>query len=322
VEELMEAQYFHGSRAEILVRVARMYYEYGLSQQEIADRIGLSRSRISRLLDQARESGIVQIDIVDPFKQEHELSVKLVDRYGLKIAVVCPIPESGAKPLQWYLGQAGARLLKEIIRDRDIVGICGGTTMLEVAKALKPAKRANVSVVQLEGSLSGKGEELIHGNEIVTLFARAFGGTPHFLSVPAIVENRHLRDALTREHNVANILEMGRKANVAVFSVGAPSRSSILVQAGYISPNEMDALLRKGAVGDLCSRFFDKDGLVCDCSLDDRTIGLNLREFYDKDSSVLIAGRPEKTNAIKGALRGQLVSILVTDETTARELLK
>lgn len=306
---------------EMLVRVARMYYEHGLNQQEIADRVGLSRSRISRLLTRAREAGIVQITIIDPFKQEHELSGQLADRYGLKRAVVCPIPESSAKPLQWHLGQAAARLLKEVIRDKDTVGLCGGTTMLEVARALKPVKRENVSVVQLEGSLSGKGEALIHGNEIATLFARAFEATPYFLSVPAIVENKRLRDALTHDHNLAGILEIGRKANIAVFSVGRPGRSCILVQAGYVSPDEMDALLDKGAVGDICSRFFDKDGRICDHSLDERTIGLDLGEFCPKESCILVAGGLQKLHGIMGALRGGLADMLVTDETTAKELM-
>jgi deoxyribonucleoside regulator len=319
--EGMEGQESQNMDNEILVRVARMYYEHGLNQKEIADRVGLSRSRISRLLTKAKDAGIVQITIVDPFKQEHELSKQLIDEYGLKRAVVCPIPESGGKPLKWHLGQAAARLIKEVIRDGDTVGVCGGTTMLEVARALKPVKRENVSVVQLEGSLSGKGETLIHGNEIATLFARVFEATPYFLSVPAIVENRNLRDALTRDHNLAGILEIGKNANIAVFSVGTPGRSCILAQAGYVSPDEMDALLRKGAVGDICSRFFDKDGLICDYSLDDRTIGLNLQEFCHKESCLLVAGGLQKLHGIMGALRGRLANMLVTDEMTAKELM-
>ncbi len=308
--------------AEILVRVARMYYEHGLNQQEIADRVGLSRSRVSRLLTRAREAGIVQVTIIDLFKQEHELSAQLADRYGLKRVVVCPIPESSTKPLQWHLGQAGARLLKEVVRDGDAIGVCGGTTMLEVARALKPMKRENIGVVQLEGCLSGKGEALIHGNEIATLFARAFETTPYFLSVPAIVENKRLRDALIRDHNVAGILEIGKSANIAVFSVGKPSRSCILVQAGYLPPEEMDALLAHGAAGDLCSRFFDKNGLICDNALDERTIGLELREFRHKENRILVAGGPQKLYGIMGALRGGFANMLVTDEMTAGELMK
>lgn len=160
----MQYEEYPSQEHELLVRIARMYYEHGLNQQEIAERVGLSRSRISRLLTEAREAGIVQVTIVDEFKEEHELGGKLAAMYELKRAVVCPISESSTKSLRWHLGQAAARLLKEIVRDGDVVGVTGGTTMLEMAEALRPFKRQNVRVVQLEGTLSGKGETLIHGN--------------------------------------------------------------------------------------------------------------------------------------------------------------
>ena len=98
--------------AEILVRVARIYYEHGLNQQEIVDRVGLSRSRVSRLLTRAREAGIVQVTIIDLFKQEHELSAQLADRYGLKRVVVCPIPESSTKPYSGILARQAPAFLK------------------------------------------------------------------------------------------------------------------------------------------------------------------------------------------------------------------
>lgn len=318
----MDAGQYPGVEDEMLVRVARMYYEHNLNQEEIAERVGLSRSRISRLLTRAREVGIVQVTIVDPFNEEYELSKRLAAEFGLKRAVVCPISESSPRPLVWHLGLAAARLLKEIVRDHDMIGVCGGTTMLEVARALKPLKRSNVSIVQLEGSLSGKGEALIHGNEIAAIFARAFGATPYFLSVPTIVESKALRDALARDHNLGKILGKGKKANVAVFSVGKPSRSCILSQAGYLSAEDMDILFSKGAVGDICSRFFTVDGSICDNSLDERTIGLELDELTRKESCVLVAGGPEKVPGITGALRGGFANMLVTDEATARELIE
>lgn len=306
---------------ELLVEIARMYYEYGLGQQEIAERVGLSRSRISRMLTRAREAGIVQVTIVDPFREESLLAQELQARYGLKRAIVCPVPRSSRAPLAWHLAQAAARLLREIVRDGAIIGVCGGTTMLEVARALRPLKRKNVSVVQLEGTLSGKGEALIHGNEIALLFSRAFAATPFFLSVPAIVEHEQVKEALLSDRNVAKVLDMGKAANIAAFSIGRPDRSSLLVQAGYFSPEEMDSLVAAGAVGDLCSRFFAEDGSICDESLNRRTIGLELQDFMHKDFSVAVAGGPQKVAGIRGALRGRFANVLVTDEATARQLL-
>ncbi len=305
---------------ELLVEVARMYYEHGLGQQEIAERVGLSRSRISRMLARAREMGIVQVTVSDPFREQSELARQLEARFGLKRAVVSPVPRQDHRPLAWHLGQAAARLLREIVRDGDVVGVAGGTTMLQVAQALRPLRRSRVSVVQLEGSLSGKGEALIHGNEIALLFARAFGATPYFLSVPAIVEREEVKAALVSDRNLSRVLDMGKASNIAVFGIGRPDRSSILVQAGYFSPEEMEELVARGVVGDLCSRFFGEDGSICDEELDRRTIGLELREFVRKDFSIAVAGGPQKLAGIRGALRGRLMNVLVTDEATAREL--
>lgn len=306
---------------ELLVEIARMYYEYGLDQQEIAERVGLSRSRISRMLTRAKEAGIVQVTIADPFREESLLAQELQARYGLKRVVVCPVPRSSEAPLAWHLAQAAARLLRELVRDGSVIGVCGGTTMLEVARALRPLKRKDVSVVQLEGTLSGEGEALIHGNEIALLFARAFAATPFFLSVPAIVAHEQVREALLSDRNVARVLDMGKSASVAVFSIGRPDRSSLLVQAGYFSPEEMDSLVAAGAVGDLCSRFFAEDGSVCDDSLNRRTIGLELQDFTQKDFAVAVAGGPQKVAGVRGALRGRFANVLVTDEATAKQLL-
>lgn len=320
----MEVRGNPSSEHELLVRVARMYYENDLNQQEIAERVGLSRSRISRLLARAREVGIVQVTIVDEFQEEHELSMRLRAMYSLKRVVVCPISESSSKSLRWHLGQAAARLLKEIIRDGDVIGVTGGTTMLEMARALKPLplRRENVQIVQLEGTLSGKGEALIHGNEIVAKVAAAFDAPPYFLSVPTIVESKELRDALAHDPNLRRILEKGREANVAICSVGRPSKSCILARAGYLSEEDIDVLLSKGAVGDICSRFFTADGSVCDEFLNGRTIGLELDELAQKENCILVAGGRKKIAGIAGALRGGFANMLVIDEQTARRLVE
>ncbi|MDD4793452.1 MAG: sugar-binding transcriptional regulator [Firmicutes bacterium] len=322
VRIIVEVEYAPSNEHELLVRVARMYYENDLNQQEIAERVGLSRSRISRLLTRAREVGIVQVTIVDAFQEEHELSRELVAVYSLKRAAVFPISESSPRPLRWHLGQAAARLLREVIRDGDVIGVTGGTTMLEMARALRPLKRENVKIVQLEGALSGKGEALIHGNEITAIVAATFDAPPYFLSAPTIVESKQLRDALARDPNMGRILQKGREANVAVFSVGRPSKSCILAQAGYLSEEDINMLLYKGAVGDICSRFFTADGSVCDEALNERTIGLELDELACKESSILVAGGPKKIAGIAGALRGGFANILVTDEATARTLIE
>lgn len=306
---------------EVLVKVARLAYDHGLSQGEIAKRIGTSRSTVSRLLREARERGIVTVVIHDPTERAEKLSQALKETYGLKEAIVVPTELESEPAVRPLLAQAVVGLLADVVRDNDIVGVSWGRTMGEIARRLHPMTKRGVSVVQLNGGLN-RADLPGYPNYVTGRFAQAFGATAYVLPVPAIVRMPALRRELESDPATKTVLDLARNASVALFSVGVIGVESVLVQSGYLQLHELQQLQLRGAVGDVIGRYYDSRGQICDRELDSRTIGIELAELKEKRYAIAVAGGVEKRQAIRGGLLGGYFNTLVTDQFTALELVK
>jgi len=303
----------------ILVEAARLYYEHNLSQQAIAQRLNISRPGVSRLLQKARDRGIVQIIIHDPAAQGTQLEARLRERFGLKRVLVVP-SDPDYRIIQRHLGRAAIRLLDEIVTDDSILGVSWGTTLQEVARQIKSRDLKNMVVVQLNGGIS-RAEYDTHASEIAQTIGERYHAIPYLLPLPAIVSDPDVKAAILSDKNIARTLDLARKASVALFTVGSFSRNSVLVKADYFEPQEVQTLLDQGAVGDICSRILDREGRICSGELDSRTIGIELDELKRKPFAVAVAGGPAKVDAIRAGLKGKWFNSLITDEVTARTLL-
>lgn len=310
-------------RLVLMAQVAQLYYEQGATQEHIASQLKLSRPTVSRLLKEAREEGIVQITVRSPLAYVPELEGALVRAFpALRRAVVAAGGAGlSAALVRRNLGRVAAEYIQAHVRDGDLVGVTWGHTMEEVSARLQPRPRQGVTVVQLNGGVSRVGEGSNAG-VVVHRFGRAFAAVAHHLPVPAVLASPDLAAALRSDRHTAGLLELGRRANVAIFSVGDPDEGNALVQAGYFSPAEMERLRRLGAVGDICSRFFTATGAPADPELEARTIGLELAALREKELSVAVAGGPRKVAALRGALAAGYANVLITDEATARRLLE
>jgi DNA-binding transcriptional regulator LsrR (DeoR family) len=143
------------------------------------------------------------------------------------------------------------------------------------------------------------------------------------LPAPGVAGNRAARNAFLRDAHVARVLDAARAADIAFVGIGAPRQDSILVQEGSIVTwNELEELKGRGAVGDINLRYFDRGGKAIASDLDDRVLGLALEDFRTIPHVVGIAGGAAKLDAIRGALEGKLVDVLVTDHVTAQRLLE
>lgn len=308
-----------GDRLGLLVRVARLHYEHGLSQGEIAEQIGSSRSTVSRLLREARDQGIVTITIMDPTEHAEKLSRLLKDTFNLKEAIVVPTELEAERHVRALLAQAAVTFLARVIRDDDILGVSWGRTMGEIARRLRPINRRGVSVVQLNGGLN-RADIPGSPHYVTEQFARAFRASAYVLPVPAIVHTRELRRELESDPATQEVLRLARGSTIALYSIGAVTHESVLVQSGYVSLQELDTLESRGAAGDIIGRYFDALGHVVDPDLDSRTIGIGLDELRRKRYAIAVAGGSEKRRAVLGALRGGYLNALVTDQLTALEL--
>lgn len=302
------------------IDAARLYYQSDYSQQQIADRLGVSRPTVSRLLQYAKEQGYVVIRIADPLEDVGELAKRLKKRYGLSQVRVAYSPLNEYDEINKHIGRLGATFLNEIVKDGDIIGVTWGTTMYELACQLKNKMVQGVEVVQLKGGVSHSRSNT-YAAEIVHLFAKAFHTVARYLPLPVIFDSAELKKMVEEDHHIRSIIEMGRQANIAVFTVGTVKDDALLFRLGYLGPEEKKELQRTG-VGDICSRFFDAQGKICNTKINNRTVGIDLDELKNKEKSILVAGGERKIPAIQAALAGGYGNILITDQYTAKALLE
>lgn len=304
-----------------MIRVAKLYYEKGMKQQEIAALENISRPTVSRILDSAIQEGIVTFSIQYQVESVDDLEDELKKRFDLMKVFVAPVIIPEPSFILTDVGKLLSQYLHELVADGDTIGISWGNSLTYAAKQLKPVKRKQVRIVQLNGGVSTTAFSTGAWN-ILDQFAKAFDAQPHALSVPTIVDSSEIAAALLSDSGIGEIVSIGREANIAVFGIGRTSYQSVLNLAGYFKQDEYDKLLKKGAVGDICSRFYSIDGTISDEQLNDRTIGIHLEDLRRKKHTIAIACGEDKVPAVLGAVRGKYINTLFTDEITARALIK
>lgn len=306
---------------QLMLRIARLYYEDGLTQQKIADELGLGRPTVSRLLMQARHKGIVRINIVDPFATSGELEEQLVKTFGLRRGVVVAGEGLTGEQLRRRLGFATAEYLRHNLSNGMQIGIGWGRTLHAVVEALHIKQQTKICVFPLLGGL-GQISASFQVNELARRLAEAFGGTWQPLYIPAFIENAAALEALLRLADVESVIRAWSHLDLALIGIGnfALQRQSSMLFASYISDKVLQELELHGAVGDICGRFFDAQGQPC--SFESGVIGISLEQLRSINHVIGVAGGEEKVSAILGALRGGYVDVLVTDTVTARAVLE
>lgn len=298
---------------------AKLYYVTGLGQAQVAKELGISRPTVSKLLSHARDKGFVTISLNDPREVAGGYVEKLCARYGLVDVRVVQSPAMG-RGLTGELGNAGAALLEEVVKDGMTVGVSWGDTMLAVSEHLRTLPLVDVKVVQLKG---GHSHTARNTNDMVTLtrFSRALNAEMMMLPLPVILDSKEAKELVVKDWHIASMLDLGAHCDVAVFTVGAVKPESLLLNLGYLSPSEQ-ARLMEHAVGDVCSRFYDAQGEVADPDIDARTVGISLADLKKRPVRVLVAGGLEKAPAIEAALRTGVATHVVIDHATAQRVVE
>ncbi|MDZ5696012.1 sugar-binding transcriptional regulator [Chelativorans sp. M5D2P16] len=303
------------AREHLMVQIARMAYQQDRTMTEIAAETGLNRWQVRRLLTEARDLGVVRIEIVPRSHRKPDLETALTREFGLRDAVVVPAAGDNA-PLTESVAQAAGQYVAAVKPRPRMAGVSWGRTMAAVAHWLPPNWSDGVEVVQINGTVAPVPQAGGH-NEVAETFARKGNGRFVPLPVPAIVGERATREVLEKDRIVADVLQRARSAELLCFSMGALNEHSALLLSGNILHKELDKLLRAGAVGDVLGRFIDRRGAIVDQELDQRTIGLSFSELKRCGRAVGIACGAEKHDVVLGALRAGLINVLVTDEATA-----
>ncbi|SDI48462.1 sugar-binding transcriptional regulator [Alteribacillus bidgolensis] len=304
-----------------LIKVAKMYYEENLTQNEIANKLGIYRTTITRLLQRAREKKIVQISIKGDYSEQVALETELANYFNLKEAIVVPAFENqSSKEKRSALGKAAVAFLNNIIKDGDVIGFAWGSTLGSMVDQLERYKKREVDFVPLVGG-PGKMPVDQHVNTIVYTHAKAYSGKAHFLDAAAIVPSVQSRNEIFESDYFQDILSLWERLTIAIVGIGAPLSSSNLVFSGFLGDKDVETLRALQPIGDICSRFYNIHGEKLSSDIDDRTIAIDLEQLEKMNYSIGVAESAEKVESIAGALRGEYISHLITNDLTAQAIL-
>ncbi|MGW8483487.1 sugar-binding transcriptional regulator [Microbacterium sp. NPDC055903] len=305
----------------VMVRVAELYYDEDKTQDEIGALLKLSRWKVGRLLTQARERGIVRIEIVHPRARRLGLERQLIEQHGLSAAIVVPAPDDDEAGLLDRVAQAAADHLAAMRPVPRTLGVSWGRTLRAVAEALPDGWATGVTVVQLNGGVSLNRRSGGAAGLAVTIAQRA-SGQVLLLPSPAILERVETKQAIEADRTVAAVLEAAAHAQAFLFTAGPCDASSAHVENGYLTASDVEELARRGAVGDVLGRYIDADGNVVDPQLDSRTVGIGLDRLRAAERAIFVTAGRAKHDIARTVVTSGLCSVLVTDETTARALLE
>lgn len=320
VGEVMDAEVYSQSRC-LASRAAQLYYLEGRPQSDIARNLGVSVASVSRLVHRARDEGLIQFAVAEPFASCLSLERDLAEVFGLPEVLVSPTIEGDPEATKKGVALEGARLVQRLTRPKDVLGIAWGGTMYHLIQYLNPCRRIPASFVTLHGSISCCGPEL-DAATLVGRIAMAFGGRRYTIEQHGLQESAEQVGELGLDERIRAVQQLYDGITISVSGVGSlyPELDSRLVRSTYLNSSEISELVASGAHGDLMLRFFDEDGEECDTSMRDRTLSIGFDQYRRIPRRLVAASGSEKARTIRAALRGQLVNLLVVDEELARQL--
>lgn len=305
-----------------LVEISKAYYLENRNQSEIAQGMDVTRSQVSRYLKEARELGIVQIRIIVPGEQCTKQTAEIRRLYpALEKVIVAPIFSQNNESIHAIVGRYAANYLREVIRPGDRLVFGCGRTLRAMVDALQYKEVSNITVVQAMGNFGHEAHGIDY-MEIAQAVTKAFSGKLYYISAPAILGKNSGNSKLMIESNptIREALETARQGDICVVGLGSMESDQIYVHHGLIEQAELDEL-RGRAVGDICGRFFDRDGIEQTASFSERVIGVDLKDIQNMKMRIGIACGTDKVLPIFGALNANLINVLITDETTLQAVL-
>lgn len=303
-----------------IIRVAKKYYESRMDQKIIAQEEGISVSTVSRMLKKAEEMGYIKITVEYPVLSNEELSASLKKKYNLEKVFLVPKLSDAPVAVQEDVCRAAAKDLSSYLSDGSIIGTAWGRTMKSFANYVSDLGVHDVKVVQLNGK-TNETSVPVGADDLSQAIARAGHGEAYVIPAPVAVDSAEIAEMLKKERNISAALTLGRECQIALFGVGNLSRNTILYRSGSLKEEDFIELEEKGAVGDVCTCFFDEHGEAVSSSFAKRRISITLEELKKIPCKIGVASGLEKKEALHGALLGGYIDILYADEELGKELI-
>lgn len=309
------------ARTAAASEVARLFFDRQLSKVEIGSRLGISRFRVARLIEQAIESELVRIEFRDIPAVDRALARAIEERFGIDMCVVAG-GEDGETDGIGRVARLAGSVIDELITRDDVVGIAWGSTLAAVVRELPSRSDPSLGVVQLAGSSTSLDRRRDPG-ELARSLADRLGARHHPLHAPAFVDDPAVRRALVAEPDLAATVAAFDRLTLAIVGIGAmpgdgqTGGESSLLRSGVLAEEQVARLRGLGAVGDLIVHTFDPEGSFVAPDLAERAVAISVDQLRNVPRVVAVAAGRAKATAIRGALRTQLVRVLVTDAATA-----
>ncbi len=306
----------------LLVKIATLYYVDGMKQSEIAGLLNLSQSFVSRAITRSQKEGVVKISVIQPANIFLSLEQSIEQKYGIRQAVVVDVdePATGAQ-IKHAIGSAAAHYVETRLRVNDLVGISSwSSTIRAMVDELHPQSIKAQGVIQLLGGVGPNGN--VQATILTQNLAAQLDCPAWLLPAQSIEHSVDERARLVASEDVAEVVKKFAEVDVAIVGIGELEPSQLLKNSGnYYGEKMLQTLAERGAVGDICLHYFNAQGEPVLSKDEDPVIGMELSQVRACPHVVALAGGSDKANAIRGALNGGYIDVLITDYPTARELL-
>lgn len=314
----------NNSRRQLLADIATLYYKDKQTQDEIARKVGYSRSAVSRMLTEAEDQGIIEITINYPLLREPEFERRLRERYGLEAAFVINAGESSDDHLLQLLGRIGALYLEQQLRDNMIVGIGWGTSLFELVNALPHMPFSDISVVQVIGASGTKSDTRIDGPDLAAFLASKLNASHQFLHAPLFLDSVTAKDSLSSQKQIQDTLNMANQANMALLGIGTieiDAQFSSIYRTGFVNDSDIRQIKNNGGIGNFCGVIVDESGNILDIDINHRVMAVDLNVLKTNGTKIVgVAAGARKSRAIEAVLKGNWLDVLVTDRSAVEFL--
>lgn len=309
----------------IMYQAAEMFFVRGLSQKEIGNRLNISSVTVSRLIQRAKDCGVVRFQICEPYMGMLTLADALKAKYHLRDVIIAKYPNEERPELsdvKQAVALEGAKYLQRHITEQDVVGIAWGKTMFHLINYLNPCQKTNASFVTMHGSIATCDYDL----DVQTLTSRAamaLGGTKYSLFTNGLLDAEETVTQLKKEQSIQRIFEIFKSITISVSGIGShyPEPTSLLAFPPYVTEEEYRQLQSQQVCGDIMLRFFNRNGLECDGPLKNRTLSIDLETYRQIPTKLLVATGLYKTETLHTALNNRFCDVLIVDDALARAVL-
>lgn len=300
----------------LIYKVTWFYYADNMTQKQIAEHLGISRMKVVKLLNQAKNDGIIKFKMNSDAKAHINLERKLMEKFNLEDVFIVPSTPSNVND---NIAKGAAQYIEEKVEANAFINIGYGDTVFRTINHLINSLEKPISLVTLSGGVSNYTSAIVSGTRKRTLTSI----TPniHILPAPLLASSEEVANIFLKEKSVKNIMNMSQLSSMSIVGIGSVSNNATIFKYNIANDNDLTLLEMQGAVGDILSQFYDKNGKIVKCDLHKKLIGIKLDNLKASQKTIGVAGGEEKVQAIYSALVGGYLNVLITDEDTANSLI-